>query len=123
MPGEGVGVRACVHRPQSHRIVINPTGPTCDCISIGTERYAIDVTRMLGEGAGVCPRVQVPQPHRMVFIPSTANKRPAIGTERYAMDPTRMPGEGVGSRLCWHPTAAPYGLSNLPQWRLFFHRD
>ena len=39
MPGEGVGVRARVGIPQSHRI-ISQTSPSSDCFSIGTERYA-----------------------------------------------------------------------------------
>ena len=51
MPGESVGVGPRVHVPQPYRPVITPT---CDCISIGTECYAIDPTRMPGEGVSVC---------------------------------------------------------------------
>jgi hypothetical protein len=51
MPGEGMGVCACVHVPQPHCPVITPT---YDSFSIGTECYAPDPTRMPGEGAGVC---------------------------------------------------------------------
>ena len=67
MPSKGVGVRPRVHVPQLQR----PAPTTCECVSIGTERYAIDPIRMPGERVGVCPRVGIPQSHRVVPTPAT----------------------------------------------------
>ena len=79
---------ACVDIPQTHRSVITPT---CDSVSIRTERYTIDIIRMPGEGAygGAC--VDIPQTHRSVITPTCDSV--SIRTERYTIDIIRMPGE------------------------------
>ena len=79
---KGVDVCPCVHCPQSDRIVFWPTSPSCECVSIGTERYASDVTRMPGESVGVRTCVHCPQENRAVETPTC--ECVSIGTERYA---------------------------------------
>ena len=112
-------MRAGRDLPQPHRAVITPT---CECISIRTERYAKDLSRMPGESAYGRAGVHLPQPHRAVETPT--GKGVSIRTERYAKDLSRMPGESAyGARRSQLPTAAPSGPARPHHWQGCFHPD
>ena len=104
MPGEGAYGFPRLHIPELditiRRKDVGLITPTCESVSIGTERYAINRPRMPGEGAYVFPRLRVPEPDGLVLTPTCDSS--AIGTERYAINTPLMSGEQgeFGAGVC-----------------------
>ena len=74
--------------PQSHRVVI---APTCEGLSIRTERDTMDIPYMPCDCGFFLPRFSVPQLHRIVV--TRACECTPIGAVGYTIDPVCMPHE------------------------------
>ena len=86
-----------VHRPQTNGAI---RAPACECVAIGTERYAISC-----EAADVLSGVHIPQiddvciRKKVVVLTSTCECS-TIGTEHYTLDPIRMTSDQVEFCSC-----------------------